>query len=56
MAGPGGLSGDVGVLPFKFCCTPCAFFGMSASFRTCLGVCVSFQKVGRRRVLPFEGI
>ena len=29
-------------------CTPCAIFGMSVSFRTCLCVSVQFQKVGRR--------
>ena len=55
VAGLGGLSAPVGSLPFNFVavCTPCAL--MSASFQTCLCVCVKFQKVGRRRTLPFEG-
>ena len=41
MAGLGGLSGPVDILPFKFCCgvyTLC-LFGMSVVFQTCLGVC-----------------
>ena len=58
VAGLGGLSGPVGILPFNFCSgvyTLC-LFGMSVSFQTCLCVCEKFQKVGTRRVLPFEGI
>ena len=42
VAGLGGLSLPVGVLPFNFCCsvyTLCQF-GMSVSFQTCLCVCV----------------
>ena len=58
VAGLGGLSGAVGVLPFNFCCSvnTLCLFGMSVSFQTCLCVCEKFQKVGRRRVLYFEGI
>ena len=53
VAGLGGLSGPA---IFCSCCvyTLC-LFGMSFVFQTCLGVC-ELWKVGRRRVLPFEGI
>ena len=51
VAGLGGLSEPVGVLPFIFCCSVYALchFGMSVSFQTCLCVCEKCQKVGRRR-------
>ena len=47
MAGLGGLSGPVGVLLFKFCCSvyTLCHFGMGVSFQTCLCVCVkSFRR------------
>ena len=43
VAGPGGLSGPVGILPFNFC----------GSVYT---LCLFGMSVGRRRVLPVEGI
>ena len=49
VAGLGGLSGPVGILPFIFCrsvYTMC-LFGMSVVFQTCLGVC---EQKGRRRI------
>ena len=40
VAGLGGLSGPVGILPFNFCCSVCTLclYGMSVVFQTCLGV------------------
>ena len=57
VAGLGGLSGPVGIFLciLVVVCTHCAFFGMNLSFQTCF-VCEKFHKVGRRRVLLFEGI
>ena len=42
MAGLCGLSGLVGILLFNFVavCTLCVFLKPSASFQTCLSVCV----------------
>ena len=41
VAGLGGLSGPVDILPFNFCCSvyTLCLFGMSVVFQTCLGVC-----------------
>ena len=53
VAGLGGLSGPVGILPFNFCCSVCTLclYGMSVVFQTCLGVCIV---EGQRRIASFS--
>ena len=48
VAGLGGLSGPVGILPFNCCCSvhTLCLFGMSVSFQTCLCVCCSWHACG----------
>ena len=59
VAGLGGLSGLVGILSSNFCGSVYTLFFLwneCPRFKRAFCVCEKFQNVGRRRVLPFEGI